>query len=86
MDRGDPGGLRTQFTHVMNVTPAVLEAAGLPEHKIINERPRNTMRSTKQAIATTVARLLALSACACTGRPKPGLKGKWRPSDVELVE
>jgi len=30
------GGLRTQFTHVIDVAPTILEAAGLPEPKIVN--------------------------------------------------
>jgi arylsulfatase A-like enzyme len=32
----DKGGLRTQFSHVIDVAPTVLEAAGLPEPKIVN--------------------------------------------------
>jgi len=30
------GQLRTQFTHVIDVTPTILEAAGLPEPKVVN--------------------------------------------------
>jgi len=30
------GGLRTQFTHVIDVAPTVLEAAGLPEPTVVN--------------------------------------------------
>ena len=30
------GGLRTQFAHVIDVAPTILEAAGLPEPKIVN--------------------------------------------------
>lgn len=30
------GGLRTQFSHVIDVAPTILEAAGLPEPKIVN--------------------------------------------------
>ncbi|ACQ82374.1 sulfatase [Beutenbergia cavernae DSM 12333] len=32
----DRGGLRTQFTHVIDVAPTVLEAAGLPEPAMVN--------------------------------------------------
>lgn len=31
-----PGGIRTQFTHVIDVLPTVLEAVGLPEPKTVN--------------------------------------------------
>jgi arylsulfatase len=30
------GGMRTQFTHVIDVAPTILEAAGLPEPKVVN--------------------------------------------------
>ena len=32
----DPGGLRSQFTHVIDVAPTILEAAGLPEPTMVN--------------------------------------------------
>jgi arylsulfatase len=32
----DPGGLRSQFTHVIDVAPTILEAAGLPEPAMVN--------------------------------------------------
>jgi arylsulfatase len=32
----EPGGLRSQFTHVIDVTPTILEAAGLPEPAMVN--------------------------------------------------
>jgi arylsulfatase len=31
-----PGGLRSQFTHVIDVAPTILEAAGLPEPTMVN--------------------------------------------------
>ncbi len=31
------GGLRTQFTHVIDVAPTILEAAGLPRPTMVNE-------------------------------------------------
>jgi len=36
----DKGGLRTQFSHVIDIAPTVLEAAGLPEPKIVNGTPQ----------------------------------------------
>ena len=32
----DKGGLRSQFTHCTDIAPTVLEAAGLPEPKVVN--------------------------------------------------
>jgi arylsulfatase A-like enzyme len=32
----DRGGLRSQFTHVIDIAPTILEAAGLPEPTIVN--------------------------------------------------
>jgi arylsulfatase len=32
----DKGGLRSQFTHCTDIAPTILEAAGLPEPKIVN--------------------------------------------------
>jgi len=32
----EPGGLRSQFTHVIDVAPTILEAAGLPEPMMVN--------------------------------------------------
>jgi arylsulfatase A-like enzyme len=36
----DKGGLRTQFSHVIDIAPTILEAAGLPEPKIVNGTPQ----------------------------------------------
>ena len=33
---GERGGLRSQFTHVIDVAPTILEAAGLPEPAMVN--------------------------------------------------
>ncbi len=32
----EPGGLRSQFSHVIDIAPTILEAAGLPEPKSVN--------------------------------------------------
>ena len=37
------GELRTQFTHVIDVAPTILEAAGLPEPKVVNGVPQRPM-------------------------------------------
>jgi arylsulfatase len=37
------GGLRTQFHHVIDVAPTVLEAAGLPEPRVVNGVPQRPM-------------------------------------------
>jgi len=37
------GGLRTQFSHVIDVAPTILEAAGLPEPKAVNGTPQVPM-------------------------------------------
>jgi len=37
------GELRTQFTHVIDVAPTILEAAGLPEPREVNGVPQRTM-------------------------------------------
>ena len=34
----EKGGLRTQFTHVIDIAPTILEAAGLPEPTIGQRR------------------------------------------------
>ncbi len=42
----DPGGLRTQFTHVIDVAPTILEAAGLPEPTMVNGVQQSPMEGT----------------------------------------
>ena len=37
------GELRTQFSHVIDVAPTILEAAGLPEPKVVNGTPQIPM-------------------------------------------
>jgi arylsulfatase len=43
------GGLRIQFTHVIDVAPTILEAAGLPEPKIVNGIEQRPMDGTSMA-------------------------------------
>ncbi|MBK8293439.1 MAG: arylsulfatase [Solirubrobacterales bacterium] len=42
----DPGGLRSQFTHVVDVAPTILEAAGLPEPTVVNGVQQSPMEGT----------------------------------------
>lgn len=41
-----PGGLRTQFGHVIDVAPTVLEAAKLPEPTVVNGTPQIPIQGT----------------------------------------
>jgi arylsulfatase len=40
------GGLRTQFGHVIDVAPTILDAAGLPEPKVVNGVPQVPIEGT----------------------------------------
>lgn len=40
------GELRTQFSHVIDIAPTVLEAAGLPEPRVVNGVPQRPMDGT----------------------------------------
>ena len=42
----DPGGVRSQFTHVIDVAPTILEAAGLPEPAMVNGVQQSPMEGT----------------------------------------
>ncbi len=39
----EKGGLRTQFSHCIDVAPTILEAAGLPEPTIVNGTPQTSI-------------------------------------------
>jgi arylsulfatase len=43
------GGLRTQFHHVIDVAPTILEAAGLPEPRVVNGTPQHPMDGVSMA-------------------------------------
>jgi len=45
------GGLRTQFTHVIDVAPTILEAAGLPEPTMVNGVLQSPMEGTSTLYA-----------------------------------
>ena len=42
----DKGGLRSQFSHVIDIAPTILEAAGLPEPKSVNGTPQTPIEGT----------------------------------------
>jgi len=42
----EKGGIRTQFSHVIDVAPTILEAANLPEPKIVNGTPQTPIEGT----------------------------------------
>jgi arylsulfatase A-like enzyme len=42
----EKGGLRTQFSHVIDVAPTILEAAGLPQPKVVNGTPQTPIEGT----------------------------------------
>ncbi len=42
----DVGGLRTQFTHVIDVGPTILEAAGIPEPEVVEGTAQKPMEGT----------------------------------------
>ena len=42
----EKGGMRSQFGHVIDIAPTILEAAGLPEPKSVNGTPQTPMEGT----------------------------------------
>jgi arylsulfatase len=42
----EKGGIRTQFGHVIDIAPTILEAAGLPEPKSVNGTPQTPIEGT----------------------------------------
>jgi arylsulfatase A-like enzyme len=47
----EPGGLRSQFTHVIDLAPTILEAAGLPEPATVNGVTQSPMEGTSMLYA-----------------------------------
>jgi arylsulfatase len=47
----EKGGLRTQFSHCIDIAPTILEAAGLPEPKIVNGTPQIPIEGTSMLYA-----------------------------------
>jgi arylsulfatase A-like enzyme len=42
----EKGGIRSQFTHAIDIAPTILEAAGLPEPKSVNGTPQTPIEGT----------------------------------------
>ena len=67
------GGLRSQFTHVIDVAPTILEAAGLPEPTMVNGVLQSPMEGTSMAYYASTRRLRrsvttsSTSRCSATG-------------------
>jgi arylsulfatase A-like enzyme len=49
----DPGGLRSQFTHVIDLAPTILEAAGLPEPTMVNGVQQSPIEGTSMLYTFT---------------------------------
>jgi arylsulfatase A-like enzyme len=49
----EQGGLRSQFTHVIDVAPTILEAAGLPEPTMVNGVQQSPMEGTSMLYTFT---------------------------------
>ena len=47
----DKGGLRSQFSHVIDIAPTILEAASLPEPKSVNGTPQTPIEGTSLVYA-----------------------------------
>lgn len=47
------GELRTQFHHVIDAAPTILEAAGLPEPMVVNGTPQRPMDGVSMRIQCT---------------------------------
>ena len=45
----EKSGMRTQFSHVIDIAPTVLEVAGLPEPKVVNGVPQTPIEGTSLA-------------------------------------
>jgi arylsulfatase A-like enzyme len=49
----DQGGLRSQFTHVIDIAPTILEVAGLPEPTMVNGVQQSPMEGTSMTYTFT---------------------------------
>ena len=47
----EKGGLRSQFSHVIDIAPTIMEAAGLPEPKSVNGTPQTPFEGTSLVYA-----------------------------------
>ena len=51
----EKNGIRTQFSHVIDIAPTILEVAGLPEPKVVNGIPQTPIEGTSLAYSLNVA-------------------------------
>src|SRR6185503_12789224 len=51
----ESGGLRSQFTHVIDLAPTILEAAGLPEPTVVNSVMQSPMEGTSMLYSFNAA-------------------------------
>ena len=89
-DRGTRG-LRTQFTHVIDVAPTILEAAGLPEPTMVNGVQQSPMEGTSMLYSFNDGEvpngtICSTSRCSATAAsttragarsPSTRLRGSW---------
>ena len=61
----EQGGLRSQFTHVIDVAPTILEAAGLPEPTMVNGVQQSPMEGTSM--------LYTFNDADAAGAPRPAV-------------
>ena len=61
----EKGGLRSQFTHVIDVAPTILEAAGLPEPTMVNGVQQSPMEGTSM--------LYTFNEPEAAGAPRPAV-------------
>ena len=61
----EKGGLRTQFSHVIDVAPTILEAAGLPEPAMVNGVMQSPMEGTSM--------LYSFNDADAAGAPRPAV-------------
>ena len=65
------GGLRSQFTHVIDVAPTILEAAGLPEPTMVNGVQQSPMEGTSMLYTFNDADCARSATTSSTSRCSP---------------
>ena len=72
----DAGGLRSQFTHVIDIAPLILDVTGIPEPRTVDGIEQEPMHGTSFAASLTDARR--------AGAPHPAvLRDHRQPGDVQ---
>ena len=70
----DKGGLRTQFSHVIDIAPTILEAAGLPQPRSVNGTVQTPIEGVSMVYTFDNAKAperhrRSISRCSATERP-----------------